>query len=482
MSDMLVRTVGAGATLLGYAALCSAVFIRQRRRHAAKRLAAQALAGDGTTEPALVLFASQTGQAESIAWETARWLHDAGTSTRVLPLDEVDATTLESAKRAFVIASTYGEGDAPDGAAVFAEKVMGLSLKLPALRYAVLALGDRGYDNFCGFGRDIDKWLTRTGARPMVARIDVDNGDPAALAQWGAHWRTPATDDAVSSGETTPSGAATGETSLFAPWQLVSRVLLNAGSAGAPIYQLAFGPPRSVVADWRSGDLVQIQLAGDAGRLRDYSIASIAIDGQLELMVRQEQHPDGTLGAASGLLTSTLLIGDTVAMRLRPHARFRLEGNANRPLILIGNGTGLAGLRSHLRARAPQGAIDTAFPIAANRKASAATADNWLIFGERNAANDFLCQAEIEAWQLNGHLQRLDMVFSRDQTERLYVQHRLLRHADELTNWVRRGAAIYVCGSVKGMASGVDLALRQILGDAEVNALSREGRYRRDVY
>ncbi|CAN5896567.1 sulfite reductase subunit alpha [soil metagenome] len=474
MSDMLVRALGAGATLLGYVALCSAVFVRQRRRHAETRRAAQALAGDGSTEPALVLFASQTGQAESIAWETARWLHDAGTPTRVLPLDEVDAITLESATRAFFIASTYGEGDAPDGAAVFAEKVMSLSLKLPALRYAVLALGDRGYDNFCGFGRDIDKWLTRTGASPMVARIDVNNGDPAALAQWRAHWRTKVADrdNAVTAGGPTESGTAQIEADLFAPWKLVGRVQLNVGSAGAPIYQLAFEPPLGVAADWHSGDLVQIQLAGDAGRLRDYSIASIAADSQLELLVRQEQHADGSLGAASGLLTSTLSIGATVAMRLRPHARFRLEGNAGRPLILIGNGTGLAGLRSHVRARASF-AVAQAAPMAT---------ETWLIFGERNAAHDFLCQAEIEAWQRNGHLQRLDMVFSRDQPERLYVQHRLLRHADELTKWVQRGAAIYVCGSLKGMASGVDSALRQILGAAELNALSREGRYRRDVY
>ena len=478
MSDMLVRALGAGATLLGYAALCSAVFVRQRRRRNASRLAAQALAGDGTIEPALVLFASQTGQAESIAWETARWLDDAGTPTRVLPLDDVDAATLESATRAFFIASTYGEGDAPDGAAVFAEKVMGLSLKLPALRYAVLALGDRGYDNFCGFGRDIDKWLTRTGATPMVARIDVNNADPAALAQWRAHWRTRVVDRESATDAAAGIDAAAVATSLFAPWKLVARVLMNEGSAGAPVYHLAFDPPLGLGAEWSSGDLVQIQLAGDAGRLRDYSIASIGADEHVELLVRQEQHPDGTLGAASGLLTSTLSIGDTVAMRLRPHARFRLEGNVNRPLILIGNGTGLAGLRSHLRARIARDASDSSTQDGATRGAP----DNWLIFGERNAAYDYMFQTEIEAWLLGGHLKRLDMVFSRDQPKRLYVQHRLLHQADELTRWMRRGAAIYVCGSLKGMASGVDLALRQILGDAELNALSREGRYRRDVY
>jgi sulfite reductase (NADPH) flavoprotein alpha-component len=211
--------------------------------------------------------------------------------------------------------------------------------------------------------------------------------------------------------------------------------------------------------------LAQIAVANDPTRPRDYSIASLHGDGELQLLVRQEQHPDGTLGAASGLLTSTLTLGETVALRLRPHRGFRLDGNEARPLILIGNGTGLAGLRAHLRARAAAGRHD-----------------NWLVFGERHAAHDFLYREEIEAWQADGVLRRLDMVFSRDQPERLYVQHRLLQSADTLRQWLRDGAAIYVCGSLQGMASGVDASLRNIAGDALVGDLLASGRYRRDVY
>ncbi|RZI92088.1 MAG: oxidoreductase, partial [Variovorax sp.] len=313
-------------------------------------------------------------------------------------------------------------------------------------------LGDRQYDHFCGFGRALDAWLASTGATAVSERIEVDNGDPAALAAWRARWG--AAEDAED-----PDTA-------FVPWRLASRTLLNAGSAGAPVYELAFVPTaESAAAGWQSGDLLQVQVASDPGRPRDYSIASIPADGQLALLVRQEQHPDGTLGAASGLLTSTLAVGDTLALRLRPHTRFRLEDNAGRPLLLIGNGTGLAGLRGHLRARAAQG-----------QRA------NWLLFGERNAAHDFLCRAEIESWQAAGQLERIDMVFSRDQPERLYVQHRLLQTGDAVRDWVSRGAAIYVCGSLQGMASGVDAALRQILGAELLQALVADGRYRRDVY
>ncbi len=271
-------------------------------------------------------------------------------------------------------------------------------------------------------------------------------------------WRARYGDNAAAQAEDADSATTT-------PWRLAARERLNAGSAGAPVYHLAFLPPAGSSAQWESGDVAQIALASDPGRPRDYSISSIQTDGELQLLVRQEQHPDGTLGAASGLLTSTLAVGDTVALRLRPHGNFRLGGNARRPLILIGNGTGLAGLRSHLRSRAAAGQHD-----------------NWLVFGERNAQHDFLYRAEIEAWQAAGVLRRLDMVFSRDQPERLYVQHRLLQASQEVLSWIDRGAAVYVCGSLQGMASGVDAALRQIAGDALMRELTVSGRYRRDVY
>ena len=116
-------------------------------------------------------------------------------------------------------------------------------------------------------------------------------------------------------------------------------------------------------------------------------------------------------------------------------------------------------------------------------RAVARTGPSWLVFGERQAAHDFLCEGELRAWLASGALQRLDTAFSRDQPERIYVQHRLDEAAGEVRDWVRRrGGAIYVCGSLNGMAQGVDAALRRILGNDGLAALAREGRYRRDVY
>ena len=455
-----LRWAAAGASVAAYGALCAGLWWRERER--ARAAAADAVALSGPGDAVLMVHASQTGQAEAIAWDSARWLHAGGTPVRVVALNALDADTLRRTRRAFFVASTYGEGDAPDGASVFVERLMEVATTpaLPQLSYAVLALGDRDYANFCGFGQRLDDWLQARGAQPAFPRIEVDNGAPAALAEWRRRLRPDASEQDLA--EASPPAD-------FAPWRLVAREHLNAGSDGGPVFRLGFMPPHGPDPAWEAGDLVQVALSADPGRPRDYSIASTVDEGELQLIVRQERHPDGGLGAASGLLTSTLALGDTVAMRLKAHPGFRLAGNAARPLILIGNGTGLAGLRAHLRARAAAG-----------------QGPNWLVFGERRAAHDFLCRDELLGWRDDGTLARLDMVFSRDHQamrgERLYVQHRLLQQADEVAGWVERGAAIYVCGSLQGMAAGVDGALRQVLGAERLATLTAEGRYRRDVY
>ena len=151
-------------------------------------------------------------------------------------------------------------------------------------------------------------------------------------------------------------------------------------------------------------------------------------------------------------------------LRLRSNPAFHAP-DEDIPLILIGNGTGLAGLRALLRER-----------IAAGRHV------NWLLFGERQRHCDFFHGAELEAALDAGQLEHLDLAFSRDGTQRVYVQHLLHQHAGRLQQWIDAGACIFVCGSLEGMAGGVDAALRSILGDARMQQLAESGRYRRDVY
>ena len=457
LPEPVLRIVAAAALVLLYAALCAAIWLRQRRQRAAARQEAAALASarEGAV-PLLVAFASQTGQAEELARETARLLHTAGEPVHLCALDAVDAGLLARTQRALFIASTYGEGDAPDNAALFQSRCMAGEAvgALAHLRFGLLALGDRQYAQFCGFGRALDAWLRARGAEPWFERIDMDNAAPAALATWQHQLAQ------VSSLGDMPDWQAP----AFEAWTLVERRHMNPGSAGAPVFHIELRPPQPGVA-WESGDLVQVRVPAAPDHPREYSIASVAGDGRVHLLVRQALHGDGTPGVASGWLTAQAAVGDVVEMRLRAHRNFRLEDNAARPLVLIGNGTGLAGLRGHLRARAALGA-----------------GPNWLLFGERNAAHDSLYGDELRAWLEAGVLQRLDLAFSRDHAVRVYVQDRLVEAAATLREWVRDGAAIYVCGSLQGMAQGVDEALRAVLGEAQMEQLVRSGRYRRDVY
>jgi len=403
----------------------------------------------------LVVHASQTGSAEHLAKRSAQLLATGGLAARAVCMSALDRERLAASPRILFVASTYGEGDAPDTAARFAGRLMAAGVDLSHLHYAVLALGDKSYANYCGFGRALDAWLAQQGATRLFDRIDVDRGDAHALAEWQHHvGRLAGTSDA-------PDWDAP----AYGEWRIVARTLENPGSAGAPLYRIALRPAAGTLPAWEAGDLAQVSPPADPDHPREYSIASVPDEDRLELLVRLQRREDGSPGAASGWLCAKAEEADVVRLRLRAHERFRLGDNARRPLVAIGNGSGLAGLRGLLKTR-----------IAAGRH------DNWLLFGERNAAHDFLLRAELEAWREGGQLAHLDLAFSRDQEERRYVQDVLRAQADRLREWVGRGAAIYVCGSLRGMAGGVHEALGAILGAPQLDALAAEGRYRRDVY
>lgn len=443
------------AMFAGYGVVCLLPWLRLRRARAAAR-AARAAAGDA---PWLVAYASQTGNAELLARQTSETLRVAGIANRLCDFDELDAAALQAAERVLFLTSTYGEGDPPDAAARFAQRLMARSdLALGQLHYAVLALGDSAYASFCGFGRTLDAWLAARGAQALFPRVEVDRSAPPAIAAWRQQLSHLAG----------TSDAPDWDAPAFEEWRLAARRHLNPGSAGAPIYHLELAPDAAAGAalpQWQAGDLVQVAAPADPERPREYSIASIPADGRVHLLVRLHRHGDGSHGLASGWLTQQAEEGSAVRLRLRAHRRFRLEGNAGRPLILIGNGSGLAGLRGHLKARAAAG-----------------QARNWLLFGERDPAHDAFYHDELEAWQRAGVLPRLDLAWSRGPQGREYVQDALLRHADAVRAWVAEGAAIYVCGSLEGMAAAVDQVLIQIFTSTFMSEMASSGRYRRDVY
>ncbi len=227
-------------------------------------------------------------------------------------------------------------------------------------------------------------------------------------------------------------------------------------------------------ADWTPQALV------DALRRltpRLYSIASSpdANPGEVHLtvdVVRYRAFGREHWGAASNFVVSGR---DSVPVYVEPNEHFRLPDDGDLPIIMIGAGTGVAPYRAFVEHRREHGQ----------------RGDNWLVFGDRNLRSDFLYQLEWLRYRKEGSLARLDVAFSRDQAQKVYVQHRLLEQAAELRRWLDRGAHIYVCGDADHMAVDVHRALATVLerggltaeqAAGELALLKQSGRYQRDVY
>lgn len=181
-------------------------------------------------------------------------------------------------------------------------------------------------------------------------------------------------------------------------------------------------------------------------------------------------------GVCSNYLGDIAQIDDTIPCYFAPNKNFSVPEDTNKSMIMVGPGTGIAPFRAFLE----------------EREMTQASGDNWLFFGDRNAESDFLYRSELEAWQDNGVLTRLDLAFSRDQAEKIYVQDRMLESGAELFKWLENGAYFYICGDAFRMAKDVDKALHTLiqehgkLSEDEaanyVNQLKKDKRYVRDVY
>jgi sulfite reductase (NADPH) flavoprotein alpha-component len=214
---------------------------------------------------------------------------------------------------------------------------------------------------------------------------------------------------------------------------------------------------------------------------RSYSIASspLANPDEAHLTVAAVKYQAfGTQhwGAASTMLADRIIEGDKVSVFIESNPRFRLPADGRTPIIMIGPGTGVAPFRAFVEQRAELGA----------------TGKNWLFFGDRTFHSDFLYQLEWQRFLRRGILHRMDVAFSRDRADKIYVQHRILENAADIWRWLQQGAAVYVCGDAKQMASNVHDALIDVLVaeaayDSEsaenyLKDLRRADRYQRDVY
>ncbi|BFM08815.1 NADPH cytochrome P450 oxidoreductase family protein [Halioxenophilus aromaticivorans] len=421
----------------------------------------------------LIGYASQGGEGQALAEALSGALAHQG-AVQVLPLNAVDETCLVQHKIALFVVSTYGEGEPPDSGLKFSHRwLRSSSEKLSHLHYAVLALGDKTYQHYCGFGVAVDSALANHGGQRMFPATQIDRLSEADLDLWQQRLQQAGllqVDDhsLVKTAPEQRHGLV-----------LSSRRHLNSGSPGGALYHLQFKLPEAEIIHWQAGDIAVLHLPKSAtgeSAQRKYSIASLSSSGQLDLLVRLVNKDDGGYGLGSGFLCQQLTPGSRAEFCLQTNAAFHgptenllIEDAADvtqsPSMILIGNGSGLAGLRAHLLQ-----AIE-------NRSGG-----HWLVFGERTKKYDSVFAGQLEGWQQQGVLAELDRVFSRDGGELRYVQDVLQQKSQQLLQWVNAGAFIFVCGSQQRMAPAVHRVLVDVLGEDRVEQLILQGRYRRDIY
>ena len=552
---------------------------------------AGALAGAYSRAPAsapgsevIVLWGSQTGGAEEFARASVGALGARGVAARLVGMEAIDASELTRIGHLLVITSTFGDGGPPDNAATLWDALNAAgAASLPELEYAVFAIGDPSYDDFCGHGRGIDERLQALGATRMLARVDCEPEYDARAAAWVEEIAAVIAPDAAASVPATPVSAPmkrlftranpveariTGNELLSAPGSAkeVRRITLDLSDAGVSYEAgdslgIVCTHPPALVKEWLALtgldpraivevdgseryledalrtrlDITRITpdllafvaehnpdpalaalLRRDAkSRLEQYVWSMQALDLLADFPVRatagqwaaalprlqprqysisssprRDPHTveltvsvvrfQAESGAVRGGVGSTLLAdaleGTRVPVFLQRSPHFRPPAEPDRDAIMIGPGTGVAPFRGFLHDRREQGH----------------TGRNWLFFGEQHEQTDFYYRDELNAMRDEGVLTRLDVAFSRDQRQKIYVQDRMIEHGVELWRWLQDGSHVYVCGDATRMAKDVDdtiVLIAQRHGGLSAEdavafkqQLIAQKRYVRDVY
>jgi len=440
-----------------------------------------------------VYFATETGNSKALSLTVMKALKLAGFKTKATAVNRLKPEDLKKDDFAIFLISTHGEGDPPESAMKFFKQIKDAPDQLLAgLSYGVLGLGDSSYEIYCGAAADFDKELKRLGAERFVspALLDVDYSADAtawidkAVAELDALNKHSDVTDVIASSDITPAVKIGRGYTRLDPVTGTVKDIVNLNDRGSlkETYHIEIAYDDAEVS-YTPGDAAGIILSDPKGAKetpRLYSIASSPSfhSGEIHLTVALATYAkeDGSkgFGLASGYL-SNKKEGDTITFYIGQNLVFNLP-NDSQDVIMIGPGTGIAPFRSFIYERADRGA----------------SGRNWLFFGDHHAHCDFLYQSEWQEHLAMGNLDRLDLAFSRDQENKIYVQDRMIEQAKELMVWIETGAIVYLCGCKDPMSHDVEKTLIQIIAEQKAIALEdaedylaeleEKGRYLKDVY
>lgn len=538
---------------------------------------------DVPSETLTILYGTQSGNSKKIAEQLFEKAKSLGLMAKNLDMGEYNPRDLKNENKLLIIVSTHGEGEPPLAAETLLEYLQSKKAsRLEHIKYAVLALGDKGYVNFCKTGADFDKHLELLGATRIHERVDCDVDYKANAEKWINEVLEKSAKSILQPVVKASNGNGSTHTDLFTrenPGKLLVTEAINLNGRGSSkntihlelsdegqnlqykpgdSLGLFFENPKELVEDilsflkiendelvsWqqqnlsiyevllKKAEIIQInrELIENFGKLsknpeltdlvndlptlskyiygrdlldllheypfqlsaaelaailrpmqaRLYSIASspLYVPGEVHITVdvlKYEFHNRNKNGACSSYLSTGLEAGNYVTAFISPNESFRLP-DGHKDIIMIGPGTGVAPFRSFVQ----------------HRVAQESAGKNWLFFGSQHFTTDFLYQTEWQKYQKDKALHRIDLAFSRDQKEKIYVQHRMLQKSKELYSWIENGAIIYVCGDKSLMAKDVHASFIEIIskegGMSEEKAqeylkdLRKQKRYLEDVY
>lgn len=430
-----------------------------------------------------ILYITETGNSKFLASEISKKLKTEGVNAKLKSVEQYRLTDFVKEKNILLIVSTHGDGEIPQAGKKFFDFIIENQLDLKALNYFVIALGDTNYPLFCQSGKDIDARLEKLSAKRLAPRIDLDLDFENSINQvysqvLGAFAEGGAVEVAA------VKVAKSGQNQFIG--EIVANINLNDIGSSKSTHHIEIVTEEGDELNYEPGDSIGILIDNEEFKIegkitpRLYSIASSVNEraNEVHITVALLRYIDKDGKEIEGLFSghlSRMKVGEKIKFYVSKNRQFKLPAD-DKDIIMVGPGTGVAPFRAFMEERNYRGA----------------SGKNWLFFGERTFQNDFLYQIEWQAHLESGLLSKLDVAFSRDQKEKIYVQDRIRQNAKEVYQWLENGAYFYICGDKDNMAKDVENSLLEVIisesgrnkeqAQEYLSALVEQDRFLKDVY